>query len=576
MMVVIALVLTIGACISYFLGTTDLVDAEIRSLGAAQQLSFQKEDLTNSIKKWLEGRPNADCVSARNDLINIYGNFSLSEAASQRVYAQGNTSSPTPMNTFNAVHPSVAIPCFLTPSRYRNFAMRSFKAEFFRIGLPNYLGLTNEVGVRISFDMHFISRQGANKVFVQKFNLRFRLEASSLGNYALIFTDSPRSDAAISVSDAASTKVYVEGKTLILGPPPELTSLAWFGEGSSDHAEFNQEVHLSASHLVVDNQSLPFVTTNGLAQVFRRGLFMDSVPNTDTNPGYIYPTQAGGQAWQESFNPFYAALVGHLPFNATNRSAVPAVGPGSNSYFSTSVGASTLSTNDNRLIDTRRIFTTGPLGTNPANVANTCKVTSVDSAPLIVWGNRDTTFTIDLTGNTGITFPPIFCGMIIARKLIIKLNNLEASDPYSHHYLIGKFMVSEGIEIEGTGKVHIVDGLSFQREDIAIDTGAIVIDPGLIAQHLYAYSYSTYRNFFLPFLRPGVSYSTMIGNLQWAAPMSTVDWGFANPCPPPAVGYRCASTMNIPTATFGTSGQQIYPIIDETLPSLFVTAKALL
>lgn len=584
MLVVITLILSIGACLSYFLGTTDLIDSEIRGLSATQLLSYQKTELESSIKNWLEGRPNPACTTARTDLITTFGNFALPESVSVRQYLQPAVSAPTSLQSFHATHPEVSLPCFLTPARYKNFSMRNFKADFFRVGQPNYLSLTTEVGVKLSFEMHYQVGGAPAKTFRQKFNLRYRLEASSLGNYGLIFTNSPRGALAVEASDPGSTKVIVASKTLVLGPAPELTSLAWFGSDETHLTEFQNEVHVSATHVVVDNNALPYVRANGMDKVFRRGVFTEVVPSPETSSGYEYPTTAGGQAWQESFNYYYWDRAGHLPFGPTLRSAVPAVSAGGDTFFSNQLGATTLGPADPRLTDTSRIFSTALMGGNPAFVHRTCRFSAATGggapARLMMWSNRDTTFTVDLSANTSAGLPPIFCGVIAARRLIIKLNNLETSnpaDPFTHHYLIGKFMVSEGITIMGKGKVHFIDGIGFQKEDVALPgLQSQDLDPSLITQHLYAYSYSTYRNFFMPFLRPGETYAALPSDLGWVRPMSTIDWGFTNPCPPTATGYRCASTMNIPTMLIDSTGRRSYPLIDQTLPKLFFTARSTL
>lgn len=583
MLVIITIISTIGACIAYFINATDLVDSEIRGLGATQQLSYQKAEIENSLIKWLEGRPSPACNPVKNALIDKFTNFQLSDQESRIVFEQASGSPATPIINFNSSFPNVHLPCFMNPNRYREFSLKDFKAEFFRIGQPNYMGLSNEVGALITFEMHYNRGAGAAKIFRQKYNFRYRLEASSLGNYGLIFTRSPVGDTAISANSPGSTKTFVLAKTLVLGPSPELTNLASYGSGSSDYTEFQNEVHVSSGHLVIDNTSLEYVKNNGFDKIFTKGIVTDAIPSTETNPGYIYPTNFGGQAWQESFNYYYWDQVGHLPLTSSLRTASPAPPSGGTSYYSNSIEGTSVALDDVKLRDTNQIFSSPLHGSEPANVFTTCAFTTTggpNQSRMMTWANMNNSFTIDLRRNTDAATPPVFCGMIAARDITIILNDLEdnpstSDSEFTHHYLIGKFIVSNGIKIQGKGKIHIIDGLDFQKEDINLP-GVSVVNPSLIQQHIYSFSYTSYRNFFMPFLRANTSYTSLGADLGWITPMSVIDWGFTNPCPPPATGFRCPSTMNVPTLVIDSAGKKTYPLIDLALPNIFFKARNLL
>lgn len=574
MLVVISIIFVIGACIAYFLGATDLLDTEIRGLGVTQQLSFQKSEIEVSLKRWLEGRPNSDCPAAlKQDLLSTFSNFTLSEDATVKTFEQPPPNAVA-LTAFAATHPAVGLPCFMHPNRYPKFYLKNFKARLFRMGQPNYQALTVEVGANISFDFIFRPRTGPEKIYRQKYTMRFRLEGSNTGNYALILANSPTGTPAFIADNPSNTSIQIHGKTLVLGGPPELTSLAWFG--TDNHAVlFRDEVHLSAGHVVVDNTALPIVARDGLEGIFTRGIHTEAVPDEATTPGYVPPVRAPFDHLQESFNNYLWDVAGHLPFTSAKKSASIATGGGT-SYFADRLESSSLSLTDARLRSTTAVFTHPYRGADARKVYKTCTLDTAAEPRLFVWSNVNTTLTIDLSRNTSSAFPPIFCGAVAAREIIVLLNNLEdtaPSDPYAHHYLIGKFLVTDSIRVVGKGKLHIVDADSFQREVVALP-GFTELDPSKVSQHMGSFSYTIYRNFYLPFLRPGVSYAALPSDLDWIRPMSVVDWVFSNPCPAPGTGYNCPGVVRSPTMVIDASGRRTYPLIDQALPSIFFTARS--
>jgi hypothetical protein len=337
------------------------------------------------------------------------------------------------------------------------------------------------------------------------------MEAATLGNYGLIFLDSTKK----SFTGSSSNAVTVTGKTLVMGNP----SVGNLTEFSGNRALFMNEIHMSGSIMVIDTGSKDYVEENGLDKAFNRGIIANAVPSGDFPLGFATST-----AWSEAFN--YEkrdqALIS-LPFTTSRKTSNSA------QYADQLVDGTFVGESDSRLTDTKSIFTR--YKGDQRYVSKTCEITMADEAgnsKLVAWSNMNTTFTIDLSLNSTSAFPPVFCGMIAAKKIIVKMNN--ASDDFRKHYLIGKFFVREGIEMQGTGDLTILDATTFQGEDVTLPHGSMLINAGKINEHIYSLAYLTYRNFFLPFLNTSTTYSALPATLDWIKPMSVTEWAFATPC----------------------------------------------
>lgn len=90
-------------------------------------------------------------------------------------------------------------------------------------------------------------------------------------------------------------------------------------------------------------------------------------------------------------------------------------------------------------------------------IASTCEDTGLQ-AKTFIFMNASKDFTIDFTGSDkAFDKLPIFCGLIMAKNLIIKLDSKDAKLP---HLLMGLFFVSNQIQIIGTsGSVYFVNPL---------------------------------------------------------------------------------------------------------------------
>lgn len=570
----LGLIVLIGGCMAYFIGTTDLVDHEIRNLGATQQLSYQKNELEVSIRNWLQGRPNEGCPSP-DLMVNTYTNFALDAASANLEFTQAPN---TLMATDVAARTFPAFKCFLHPNRYPQFGLKNFKAKFTRLGFPNYQGLTNEVGVQVAFEFHYMDRGTSSKVFRQSYNFRFRMEAASLSNYTVVFTQTP--GGRVFTGDPANlegTEIKVNGRTLVLGSAPATARLGWFGPDDGNTVFYQGAVELSADHLVVDNRALNFIRTSGFAKIFAGGIVTSAVPSEDDTPGYAYPTSyTSTEAWSEAFNYYTHALTNVLPFTSSLKSA--ALIPGLGNYYADAQGPNSLSTTSSLISDTAQVFSNASagVGTSAADVWKTCapSPSNLGLAWPMVWGNMDTDFTIDLSNNRDATAPPVFCGLIAARKIVVKLNGLDKNtQDYARHYLIGKFFTSEGFELRGKGALIILDGLGFQSEDVSLPGFSVNADA--VADNIGALNGLTYRNFFLPFLRPGTTYGSLGPEQAWALPMSVTSWMFGASCTSPALGYRCYQKPNLPEKEVAPGGF-IYPRIDSTLPSIYFNARSAL
>jgi hypothetical protein len=64
------------------------------------------------------------------------------------------------------------------------------------------------------------------------------------------------------------------------------------------------------------------------------------------------------------------------------------------------------------------------------------KSLTAEPYPLFIFKDFTKDFTIDFTGNNSTDWPPVFCGLIIAKDLIIKLNNSVSTAPFYHHHIV--------------------------------------------------------------------------------------------------------------------------------------------
>lgn len=548
---IILLIMAIGSAAAYFISATDEVDKEIRGLNATQNLSYLKADMENSIARWLEGKPNAGCPASQANLLHSkFTTFNLSEASASWTQTQ----SPGVM-TFASINSGEHyLKCYLHPNRYNSFSIEGFNVNITRGGSPNYQSLTNEVAVKANFFLKYVDKQtGTTKSLKHNFNLGFRMEAATLGNYGLILLDASKK----AFTGSSSNNVTVTGKTLVLGNP----YVGNLSEFSGQRALFMNEVHMSGSIMTIDAASKTYVEEFGLDKVFKRGIIANAIPS-----GVFPLSYAVSTAWSEAFN--YEkrdqALIS-LPFTTSRKSS------NSGQFADQLLNGNFVGESDSRLSDTKEIF--NRYKGDPRWVAKTCEITMADEAgnsKLVAWSNMNTTFTIDLSLNSTAAYPPVFCGMIAAKKIIVKMNN--ASDDFKKHYLIGKFFVREGIEMEGMGDLTILDATSFQGEDVSLPLGAMVINASKINEHIYSLAYLTYRNFFLPIINGSTTYDSLPAALNWIKPMSVVEWAFATPCS----SYYCyQKPAGVPEPVIDVSGTT-YPLIDQALPHFYFMARSVL
>ncbi len=91
----------------------------------------------------------------------------------------------------------------------------------------------------------------------------------------------------------------------------------------------------------------------------------------------------------------------------------------------------------------------------------------------------------------------VFCGVIAAKNLIIKLNGQNSTGAYYRHHIIGKFILRGKIKIENQGSLAIHDIMDFS-EGLAEYPG-ISFDISNLRTQFFNQKYYSTQNFFLPF-----------------------------------------------------------------------------
>jgi len=575
------LIALICSSIYYFIQTTDSVDDEVRSLGFTQQLSYLRADVAGTVQGWMEGFPNPDCPSSLKTVSrDKFSKFSSPGAHSDN-FSSSSDSTDIKLSSLTTGGSNAFLFCYFHPKRYSSFALRKFSASFSVNGAPNYQSLSQDVVVRVE-----MSLRARGMSFPEKYNFSFRMRVASLKDYGVVWTvDGNSAPLFTATSDQAKVNVY--GQSLVIkrdssSPFTANRLLTLSGPVSSPATRplYAAPIHLNFPVMAIDNNSLSFIQDNGIEKIFQKGILPEAIRSFD------FPTEHG-TAWNEVFNvPASKTSAGMpLPFTTsrvTTRSgrvankidggdpAATAV-PMSHSYFNSS-------------------FDMMPKDAGDSSVSipvESCKVSS-GSPRLPIYANANSAgggggdFTIDLSKSKTLDNPPIFCGLISANKIIIKLNDEANSSDYHQHYVIGKFYVTSQFVIEGRGSLNILDISSFESDDILITTASDKKpDASTLRSNFNAFSNLSYRNFLLPILKAGQSYGALPtpaapGEITWVQPMSISEWLFSDNLTCPA-GQWCYKEPLAPKPAAGGAGSlTVYPRIDNALPYLYFRAEPVL
>ena len=528
--IVIALIGMIAGLIGYWTSLSDKTDKEIRSLGTTQSATYMRADFKNTIKKSLNGT-NAACPLTAT-FKNNFKDFSVTSA--NAVINRTYTDNPSTTTVNEVSDASITeTKCFFNISRYMGLKWEKLKISVRRTTEPNYMSLANFIAV----DIQSVFRVGG-KPTVLKYQLKYRIDVLTMDRYGVIFTNSSSGDM---FTIPNGSKVRISSPVLFdysgraAGAPLPLKNLMVFPVNG--RLIFGKEAFTTAPSLNSNAAVISFLTTKTIYEVFKQGLVYGQLPGGGV---FKTPYEINASQWtelldfseiQDSYalpNQSPMAIIWNAPYTVHSYDAKPGNNSDTASIYNRIYGAG----GQNKLLESCRPatdITSGPY-------------------PLLIHNNRTVDFTIDFTTNTDVDHPPVFCGLIVAKDLIIKLNGQNSAQDYYRHHIIGKFILSGKVIIMNAGSLDIHDLSTFTDE--AVDYSVITMDIANLRTQFFNQKYYSTQNFFLPFFD---TYPTLLitdTDLQDPAktnryyfPRSTRSF-FDVPCGSPA-NKRCR-TPNIP------------------------------
>lgn len=319
-------------------------------------------------------------------------------------------------------------------------------------------GITGETAVRVSLNLTTRPMSG---IPVLKLNQEkvYNLHISSLVRFALFLRQ--QSGAHIRILNGAN--VIVDGDTLRAGNQPLLLS----GLTDPSYMAGTSNIKFVGKFFVQGpTQVLSDVSAESALSVFKGGLFPNVMADFAT-----LPSMDASPAWNQNidYHYVYGDNMGYpLPADI---------------YSAHGVGEQIV----NPVLAAVKIF---PNSSIIDSLAETCDPPADpsrgDVKPMMLY-QKNSDITLDLTNGN------LFCGLVIAKKLRVKISDDKVSG------LIGHFNV-ETLEIEGKGTLFIINPFSSRDlpEDLTLPPGMTLSE---VARQIFAQKASVAKNFFIPFFR---------------------------------------------------------------------------
>ena len=514
--VVVGLIGMIAGGVFFWNNLAGKVDNEVRSLGTTQSTTYMRADFRTSIKKSLQGT-NTECPSTvLSTLESKFKNYTTS--ATNATYSINYTDNPS--TPANEVETNANIKCFFHPARYMGLNWESLKVSIIRTTEPNYMTLSNFVAA----DVQAVFRV-SGKPTVLKYQLRYRVDVLSLNHFGVIFMNS---DSGPLFDLGPTTKVQLRSNVLFDTanrsghfPVTNLMLLPDF-----ERLTYLKETYTSVRDFVSNTETLKFLDIHTLGEVFKKGIDYGLLPS---DSGFQAPYQRSPDQWNELLDMGPTITTGFALPNTTPPSAIW------NEMTSTASATYSGPNTDTKDIYSRILPAQGAKG-----VIHTCRpVDDVTSGPynIFVFNNLNQDLTIDFTENIDLAAPPVFCGVVAVKDLIVKLNDQGETSPVFQHHLLGKIIVRGKIRVIGNGHLNIHDIMDFTESDIDYVMAAPLNISNLRTQYFNQKYYAT-QNFFLPYFKSGQNLtvgasSLMSDDNRYYVPRSTTAF-FQGNCSPAA------------------------------------------
>lgn len=480
----------IAGLIGYWTSLSDKTDKELRTLSTTQSTVFMRADFQNTIKKSLSGtNPIANCpANITTTLKNTFKDYMVPSAAAifEREY---NDNAAT--TNINEVKANAEIKCFLNINRYPlELKWDKLKVVIRRSTEPNFMTLSNFLAVDV-----LAAFKNKGKPTVLKYQLKYRIDVMSLDRYGIIFTNAY---AGALFDIAAGSKLAINAPVLFDEPDRSkyipLNNLMLLPD--TGQLVFNKENFTSAPRFTTTSSVISFLTNNGIYKVFKKGIEYNHLPKDSSFRAPYDPLFGSDSQWKEDldFRQIQDAPLGNEAYPLPNKAPIALIFNVTEfARYNVSVDHSNTASIYNHMFNTLS-------GVSEKKLIDSCKKIqdpSVGPYHLLTHNNFDKDFTIDFTKNISSDYPPVFCGVIAAKNLIIKLNGQTSTEPYYRHHIIGKLILRGKIKIVNQGSLTIHDLLNF-TEDLVEYTG-ISLDVSNLRTQFFNQKYYSTQNFFLPF-----------------------------------------------------------------------------
>ena len=547
MIMVVVLITMISSFIAYWISVSTKVDKETRTLDSTKRTAYLRSDFKNTIHRSLEGN-NALCPQANlGSLKDKFHNFArpVNQAIHEETFLGHNSI---------LADGQTNVKCYFNPARYTQLAITSEnQIEFLEVKVktrrttePNYSTLSNFISTDILVRFKLNKKEN-----VLKYQLKYRIDVLDLSRFGLIFKNTTTK-----LFELASPKSRVKVNALSLFDHPDRVSAFANPMGvlafplsyllnlpDTSRLIYNRPVYLAANQVKVDSTlASNFLKNQTLYSSFRAGI------STNRMEGIVQaPYDVNLDQWEDMFD--YKEINDFYPLPKTSSPSMiwnVAMQSPFKTYSQTT-----------DLFSTAYIYSQINSGEGKKSLTQSCKNANSLSAepyPLFIFKDFTKDFTIDFTANNSTDWPPVFCGLIIARNLIIKLNNSVSTAPVYHHHIIGKFILSGKIRVENDGQLFIHDLLHFTEDQVqySLEGG---LDATNLRTQMYNQKFYSTQNFMLPFFRDTSIYNTVssdterqnVNNLnRFYVPRSTKSFFNVSGLPNCASNHLCR-VANIPS-----------------------------
>ncbi len=514
MIMVVVLITMISSFIAYWISVSTKVDKETRTLDSTKRTAYLRSDFKNTIHRSLEGN-NLLCPQANlGSLKDKFHNFALdvNQAIHEETFLGHNSI---------LADGQTNVKCYFNPARYTQLAITSEnQIEFLEVKVrtrrttePNYSTLSNFISTDILVRFKLNKKEN-----VLKYQLKYRIDVLDLSRFGLIFRNtstklfelaSPKSRVkvnALSLFDSPDRISAFQNPTFI--PAIPLSYLINLPDTS--RLIYNRPVYLAAKQVKVDSTlASNFLKNQTLYSSFRAGISTNRMEGIGKAPYDVNPDQ-----WEDMFD--YKQIDEFYPLPKTSQKPSMIWNVAMQSPIKTYN-----QTTD--LLSTDQIYNQinpGPdLGKK--TLIQSCldaNSLSAEPYPLFIFKDFTKDFTIDFTGNNSAAWPPVFCGLIIAKNLIIKLNNSVTTAPFYHHHIIGKFILSGKIRVENDGQLFIHDLLHFTEDQVQY---SLELDATNLRTQMYNQKFYSSQNFMLPFFKDESVYQSITTDSHRQDPTKT-------------------------------------------------------